>query len=439
MPSVPRHYSALTSLPRRHGLPTPSPPVVRPIDRPFAFEANLHGPPLPVGSSTAHLHPNRHIRLAHPEIHAEPRSHHVPALGLGGALISLNGAQADARLQHRLERDAQMRNHTAAAAAGSGFFGRAFHRVFSFLRDNESEDMHVQDLLTDDLFDQPARAFAVREVLLHHPTRQMEYNSEFTHPGKPESGYVFDFAPPEPSSVEHKPTPIVIDLSDDETPGAGPSTKPPDSPSPKPSTLLVCARCLDPLVLGGGLVGEERHKRKVWALRCGHLIDGQCLDVVGAPKEDVDVADQETEAEREDAVIPGQRTDHRWKGKARAVEGPVTALPDDNPIRSRLRSRGSVPGPFPSVPSPAPPHVERSSPASLLGKRKRPSKTRVEPYEWRCPVTSCGHIHVSVKVDGAWVPEPARKPSSGKGKGKGRWIPETDATVTGRGAIAIFV
>jgi len=430
----------LTSLPRRRGVPTPSPPV-RPIDRPFAFEANLQGPPLPVGSSTAHLHPNRHRRSAHPETHAEPRSHHVPALGLGGALISLNRAQADARLQHRLERDAQTRNHAAvlaAAAAGPGFFGRAFHRVFSFLRDNESEDIHVQDLLAEDLglgFDHPARAFAAREALLHHPTRQMEYNSEFTHPGKPESGFVFDFAPPEP--VEHKSPPIVIDLSDDETPDAGPSTnKLPDPPSPKPSTLLVCARCLDPLVLGAGLLGEERHKKKVWALRCGHLIDGQCLVVIGAPKEDIDIADQETEVELEDAYIPSSRTDHRWKGKARAVEGPGTIPPDDNPIRSRLRSKGSVPGP---VLSPAPPHVEPSSPASLLGKRKRPSKTRVEPYEWCCPVTSCGHMHVSVKVDGAWVPEPARKSSNGKGKGKGRWIPETDAAMTGRGAIAIFV
>ena len=332
-----------------------------------------------------------------------------------------------------------MRNHAAFAAAGPGFFGRAFHRVFSFLRDNESEDVHVQDLLAEDLgFDHPARAFAVREVLLNRPTRQMEYNSEFTHPGKPESGYVFDFAPPEPS-VEHKTPPIVIDLSGDETPGAGPSTNISDPPSPKPSTLLVCARCLEPLVLGAGLLGEERQKKKVWALRCGHLIDGQCLDVVGAPKEDADAADQEPEVERAGASTPSSRTDHGWKGKGRAVEGPVMIPPDDNPIRSRLRSRGSLPGPLPPALSPAPPHVEPSPSASLLGKRKRPSKTRVEPYEWRCPVTSCGHMHVSVKVDGAWVPEPARKPSSGKGKGKDRWIPGTDATMTGRGAIAIFV
>ena len=58
------------------------------------------------------------------------------------------------------------------------------------------------------------------------------------------------------------------------------------------------------------------------------------------------------------------------------------------------------------------------------------NKQKVEAeYAWSCPMTNCGRVHMSVKVDGVWGPEKERE-SVGKTMGPGK--PEA------RGAIPIF-
>lgn len=437
VPRVPRNYSALTSFPMRHRPPpVPAPPVVRPIDEPFDFEAHLGSPSRVAGPSHSHLHSSRNRRHTPADIRSEPRSHHVPALGLGGALISLNRTQADARLEQ------QMRNYAPDQTGLFGRAGHAFHRMVSFVSrtafPEEDDDLHVPGLFAEDLglrFDHPARAYALRELLLRKRESQMEYIAHFTHPGKPEPGFTYDFALPDaPPEVEPVNTPIVIDLEDEDTPEAGPSTgKIHDSPPPKFQTLLVCARCLDPLVLGAALVGEMEKKRRVWALRCGHMIDGKCLEIIGVPQTVVE--DDEKPILIESTLsTPRTRQDSKGKGKARLVEEPLSPFVEENPMRSRLRSRVM------SMPPPPTTTMAKVIPTlrTQLGKRKRTSltsKSHIEDtYEWECPVPGCGHLHVSVKIDGVWVPQP-RKPS-GKGKGKESWAWDSGS---GRGAIAVFV
>ncbi|KAF5379841.1 hypothetical protein D9615_005762 [Tricholomella constricta] len=457
VPRIPRRYSGLASYiaPRRLP-PDASPPVVRPIDQPFEFEANLRSSPPAPGSAALHVHPNRHRRVPYVEVRTNHQARHVPSLGLGGAIISLNRARADDLHEMRRERHRHLlHNNTNIGAEAPGFLARAgntmrrIYTTFARGNDNDMDDdeypemqmMLAHDLGLDvgliDRFDHPARGFALQEMLFRsRENRQRhleaEYKAEYTHPGQPESGFTFDFTQPDPEPVLSRPAPIIIDLEadSDDTPVAGPSTKPaPPSPVSKVHTLLVCARCLDPLVLGGGLVGDERQKKKVWALRCGHMIDGKCLGVVGVPEE------PNPESER--------RADSSGKGKGKAradVASFEIAPPPANTIRSRLRSRAPPPAAAPvassstSAPAAAPP----STSPTILGKRKRAShaKPRIEAiHEWKCPVPGCERVHASVKIGGAWTPEPVIG-SGGKGKGKTKMVPEVTA---GRGAIAVFV
>ncbi|RDB26223.1 hypothetical protein Hypma_006282 [Hypsizygus marmoreus] len=465
VPRVPRRYSGLTSLPITRRPPShPSPPVIRPIDQPFEFEANIQRTPPAAGPSTSHTHPNRHRRIPHADLQPEPRSHHVPTMGLGGALISFNRDNADRREQQRRQQQLQQTTRQER-----GFFqgaGNTLRRMYSAFtggfRDDEDDYPAMQMFFAPEFGggendDDRFRGLALQELYFrtrerqHQRQQEVEYKAEFTHPGKPESGFTFDFAPPEPPTTTAKPPPIVIDLEavDNElgpVPGPSSSTANPPSPTMSGSILLVCARCLDPLVLGGGLTGEDGRKKKVWALRCGHMIDGKCLDAIGAPEPQggMTESDNVTHVLEQEPERPlRSRTDGKGKGKARAEEEQASA-PVDNSIRSRLRSRGTVPShPLPAIP------LALSAPSaaattSRLGKRKRPSspaKPRIQAtHEWKCPVASCGRTHASAKIDGAWVPEPENLPESAKGKGKSKaGLGDLEASTGGRGAIAVFV
>ncbi|GLB44801.1 hypothetical protein LshimejAT787_1801380 [Lyophyllum shimeji] len=470
VPPVPRRYSALTSLPSspdRRPPPFPSPPVVLPMNEPFPFERNGRTSPPAAGPSAVHVHPNRHRRIPYVEPRAEPQPHHVPSLGLGGALMTLNRARdhdASRRERHRH----LVRSNTTTESGPPGFLARAgntMRRLFTRVNyhgddeDDEDDFAPMQLMLAENLgldvgnfdrFENPARGWALHEMLFRNRERmsqrhqEVEYKREYTHPGQPESGFTFDFASPEPSAgAATKPTPIVIDLEadSDDVPIAGPSTEPsPPSPTTVPETILVCARCMDPLVLGGGLVGEEGRKKKVWALRCGHMIDGKCLDIIGNPESNVPTVEATESVAK---ALESKGAAGKGKGKARADDDAEVPFVLEDTIRSRLRSRGHppvMPPVTPESPARAATAISTSvpSPPSTLGKRKRSIKPRVEAtYEWKCPVPSCGRTHASVKVDGSWVPEPIN--SSTKGKGKGRAGTVLEGTTASRGAIAVFV
>lgn len=65
--------------------------------------------------------------------------------------------------------------------------------------------------------------------------------------------------------LESLPGPIVVDDNGDVD---------------KPITFFVCASCEDPLLVSGAY---ESSADRVWALRCGHLLDQKCLDRSSIP------------------------------------------------------------------------------------------------------------------------------------------------------------
>ncbi|KAG6901791.1 hypothetical protein C0995_007894 [Termitomyces sp. Mi166 len=425
VPPVPHRFAVLTGFPVNPRAPDAgTPPVIRPIERNFDLGGNTR----PLSTTAVPAHPNRHRRPPIVAPRVEPEPHHIPALGLGGAIIALN--DQGSRLNNIRDRNRRyLHNHIANNEEQHGLIDRGlnvlrrFYTTFARISPANGEE-------DDEFFPfAPLNAAAAaaaqphrdlfRDVLL--PRKRPEedkYKVEYTHPNPPEPGYTFNFAPPE--ATPPKPAPIVIDLvgsdSEDES-TAGPS-KPSVSPIVSVRELLVCARCLDPLVLGGGLVSDEGRRRKVWALRCGHMIDGKCLDIVGVPE-------QENE----------QSFSGKGKGKSKGDNNVFAST--ENTVRSRLRSRV----PPPPVPTMLPPTTTDTTPPTVLGKRKRNTKPRIEAtHEWKCPVESCGRIHASVRIDRVWVPEPDKGPTGGKGKGKRVPMPAgSEGVVPGRGAIAVFV
>ncbi|KAJ7032131.1 hypothetical protein C8F04DRAFT_668562 [Mycena alexandri] len=149
------------------------------------------------------------------------------------------------------------------------------------------------------------------------------YKPEWTHPVKAEAGFVFDFAPPSEIVIPSTPPPagkgkgkakeVVIDV--DAEVDAEAQRKERESVS----TLLVCARCLDPLLVrADGVVegGEaEVKRRKVWGLRCGHLIDGKCCEELRKPPPCVEAAT----SDGVDADAEGTSEEGKGKAKAKAT------------------------------------------------------------------------------------------------------------------------
>ncbi|KAF9449744.1 hypothetical protein P691DRAFT_811906 [Macrolepiota fuliginosa MF-IS2] len=501
VPPVPHRYAGHTSLPmRRQGPAFASPPVVRPSEEPFPFETNMrqqqpqhHPAPVP-GPGPSNRPPPIHIPrgnvpniLPPRPLQAAPPSHHVPALGLGGALI----AQNRARQQH------QHRPHPSYEA-GNSFFGRvgsgvrrilggpalapeegprnainflALGNNWGFLDDPLSDDdelLAIQALAEDEgegfrdlepAFN-PARAYIRSEVFRRRNNVREEspYRKEYTHPGPPETGFSFDFAPKSPVEVIDvtspeftkkripSPEPIIIDDEDDSmihdlsisrsaVPAASSTSIPslskqtPQTPQTPPksstagTTVLACARCLDPLVLSNNLTSDIQKNRRVWGLRCGHLIDGKCLKEIGQPP----YTDQSTDIGSAISVV-----DRKGKGKAKAgndesirhdegmhiVSTHDHEQPDNNAnsIRSRLRPRHVA-----AVASSSSSHP----PAKRNTRGKQPQMPPAE-YIWHCPVTGCDRIHVSLKINGEWVPEreeltsgPSGSSVGGRGRGRG--------------------
>ena len=264
-----------------------------------------------------------------------------------------------------------------------------------------------------------------------------QYLPSYTHPPQPDPGFTFDFALPTSSSANTRfrtrlfpPTsinnPIVLDDDDDNngnessTAIAGPSSSSSSSDTGQVTATLVCANCSDLLLINAALLSDE-NDRRVWGLRCGHIIDEKCLNRLGQPSQVIDDSPDFGKGK-------GKGTDSGPSYGDTIVSENQTVLEaiQENSIRSRLRSR---PGLTPSSKRPS----SLDSPNRLpSGKRRRVSanKKKVEAeYRWLCPVTNCGRTHVSVKVAGVWGPEKERE-SVGKTMGPGK--------AEARGAIPIF-
>ncbi|KAF8954298.1 hypothetical protein BDZ97DRAFT_1908295 [Flammula alnicola] len=464
MPPVPRHYAGFTSLPmRRQAPPFPSPPVL-PNPEPFQFELSP-GPPAGEGPSNhlaTALGPSRTL----PQRGAPP-SHHTPSMGLGGALISSNRTQA---IQQHAQRSAAATRIRRAAAARPVPRRTNPLNISGILNDSDDDIRpQIQMLLNgppDDEWFYTAWTDFVHRGRATEKREREQYQQSYTHPPQPEPGFTFDFAVPSeeednnasrgrffpPTSIHE---PIILDDDEEEgsssKPVAGPSSSGGRESSPgagKLNALLVCAKCLDPLILNAGLDPEEAQYKRIWGLRCGHLIDEKCLNELGQPPE-------------EDEQAPTTTADRKGKGKAKAAGHHKAtygdAVPElhalavveadaQNSIRSRLRSR-LLPSTLPSqasssnIPGGAGPSSGSGSVAAAVemptqhppAKKRRVSnkKPKVEgEYEWKCPVASCGRVHVSVKIDGIWGPEKEKEQRQGAGKA-GTWTEP-------RGAMAVF-
>jgi hypothetical protein len=400
---------------RRHPPPHPThAPVLPQPDNTFNFEFRTHvypppGHPQPVHPQRPNVpYSRQYMPPTHPPVpQAAPRSHHTPALGLGGALISYNRQQA-LREQAEMQRDRVRGRRFRVPFSIHDLF--AGNRSEAEIRQFQAEEL-MREREDDWFFDEGPYEFLFGHFggggggggggppILQPDIRRFEpeYRREWTHPSKPDPGFTFDFAPadepPQAGPSSSSSTMEVIDVTSSPV-RAGPSTETATQEIPS----LVCAICGDDLLMLEGAHSEEdRHKFKIWALRCGHIIDGKCLDRIIAP----------LQKPLEEEVIPPTWS-RKGKGKARA-----DALPPPPPppgaleMRSRLRSFNAAP----DVPS----HPKQPRSGSTRSKRGSSSKGKgrselEEEYIWYCPVPSCANRHISIKKNGRWEVDAHRGP-----------------------------
>jgi hypothetical protein len=258
-----------------------------------------------------------------------------------------------------------------------GFLSQAIGRVFpSWLFGDPTEEEMVDALAFSEMAAADLGPFGFGDDRPQIRRTTNEYRVAYTHPYPPAPGFTHNFESPSPSVS-------VIDVDDE----PGPSTKASGSSSPSKNNEkfnpLVCARCLGPLVLGGGSMSEgERIRRRLWGLRCGHMLDGKCIDELMRPRPLLDLDPVDTEmatiephhGKPQDKVSSTQFQDGtsslelggdippdakpitrlRAVGKPPAIEPPPqsphptegagsrTAFAEDNSIRSRLRPRNNL-------------------------------------------------------------------------------------------------
>ncbi|PWN54223.1 hypothetical protein IE53DRAFT_383189 [Violaceomyces palustris] len=168
-----------------------------------------------------------------------------------------------------------------------------------------------------------------------------EYDAKWTHPNPARKGFTHNIIEP-PVDLET--------YFDDKAKVTG----------PLPNTTPICAGCRHALVLGG-----SGHKR-LWALPCGHLIDGRCVSKLSGKVVEPASSSTETHADEEAQVEAVSSTAHgdkaRAKGKRKAVE-----LPEGQPLRK--------------------------SPRGNKGKGRAlesSSGSTPKPKKFKCPVPGCG-------------------------------------------------
>ncbi|KAI0295895.1 hypothetical protein B0F90DRAFT_1669936 [Multifurca ochricompacta] len=426
------------------------PDVIRPNVEPFAFERVM---------ATHEARP-----ASHPPPGNAPPSRHRPVISLGGGFISLT-YQREAELLQRQQAQEQARQRyfdRLRIARGihqrHGFLSQTIGRIFpTWLFGDPTEEEMVDALAFSELTAAEAGQSGFGNDRVQPRRAPHEYRVAYTHPYPPTPGFTHNFESPSPSVA-------VIDVDED----PGPSTKSTGSSSANKGedlNTLVCARCLDPLVLGGSNMSEkERTGRRLWGLRCGHILDGKCI--VGST--DVEVVSFESPHDKlqgQDALtIPqSQASAHgpllsnvqpldakpstrsaKARGKTRVIDHPSepsrpteetreqAVSPENTSIRSRLRPRntaGHVARISSSLPlssnAPPQPSTQRTAasgnpiaPSVPLSNTTHQSKRRskgkgkqkaVEPlilqrYEWRCPVALCERLHLSLHIESqGWV------------------------------------
>jgi hypothetical protein len=338
-----------TSRHHQHQIPTLPSGILLASPQPFAFEGRL------LGRSRNHTPTNEDA----PEPPAP--SHHVPVMGFGGALIASNNEHQTSHHPHRPGR--------SRSRAVRLFSNSILGPLSGFAEDGQDDFFDDGSIPTFPDFFPPffsayTRLGRFSESTPSMPKNAPEYKRTFTHPPKVAPGFTHDFAPS-------------VDVEDLSTAGAssGPSSSTVD-------TVLVCAKCLDPLVMGN--VPDEK---RLWGLRCGHILDGKCVRELMRP----------TDAQEGDDAKPS--TEDTGKGKEKAVGNPeeLDSAPDESggslfgSTLRRLRS-GRV--------------VSTAASRSKGKQKQKVEEPKVEQvYEWTCPVSGCGRTHKTNLISGAWKPD----------------------------------
>jgi hypothetical protein len=283
---------------------------------------------------------------SHPPHGEAPPSHHRPVINLGGGFISSNRQLEAESLQRQQSRDrARQRyfDHLRIARGihqRHGFLSHTLGRIFpSWLFGDPTEEEMMDALAFSELAASEAGPFGFGDDRARVRRMPDEYRVAYTHPYPPASGFTHDFESQSPSVS-------VIDV--DEEPG--PSTRASGSSSPNKiaenMNTLVCARCLDPLVLGGSNMSEgERTRRRLWGLRCGHMLDGKCIAELMKPRSALE--SELPVAETATVEHPhGTPPDQNFSSQARDVTQnlvPKDVLPTDvRPVIRRTRARGKA-------------------------------------------------------------------------------------------------
>ncbi|KAF8640257.1 hypothetical protein AX16_010152 [Volvariella volvacea WC 439] len=429
-------------------LHTPPDGPIRPIDEPFAFEASLQGrpPPRRVGNEVETMtvplpRPAGSSSSAAAGPSSAPPSHHVPSMGFGGALLTNmrrlpprereQGSRDDYNFLSRARnstQDALARLYNAAMAPGTM---RVWGLETFIFGDRDSPDSGVIGIRPLNFEGGMANApFVPNGIGGWRRKEDVQYQSTYTHPDPADAGYTYDFMPASPTSSSPKwkgkakvqPEVIVIEDSDEEggidSPGAGPS-KPRDaaaskaesaepSSPPKVTNVLVCASCSDSLVLNPGASGDpaEENAKRIWGLRCGHLIDGKCLNklarVVELPLLNGDAA--AVAGVDGSGAEPGAETG-KAKGKGRAKgkgKGKMVMVSVDIPVASAPVVRSGTSASASASASASTDGGEGGTSAKKIKRRKgRPPRVEAE-WTWECPVESCKRAHTSLKLGGVW-------------------------------------
>jgi len=342
-PRFRRHRS--TFRPPPHQIPTVPSGVVLANPQPFAFEERLLGR-------------QRHHTPANADGPEPPAPSHHPAIGLGGAIMATNNELQGSHRPHRHSR----RSSRAVRLFSNSFFGPIYglpEDSLDYLFD-DGADAGIPALpdFYSPLFTAYNRLGRFSESIPSVPKNAPEYKRTFTHPLKVAPGFTHDLA----SSGD------VEDLT-----AAGASSGP---SSPTVDTVLVCAKCLDPLVMGN--VPDDK---RLWGLRCGHILDGKCVRELMRPAD-----------AQEDDARPSTETDGKGNGKAVGEpEQRGDAPPEGGGFLMRRLRSGRVVSPTTST---------SRSKGKQKQKAQEPKVERV--HEWSCPVSGCGRTHKTNLISGTW-------------------------------------
>lgn len=372
--------------------PTTPGPVV-PNTEPLPFEASIRRVSRPAENHLAHVPPP-----------AAAPSHHVPAMGFGGAFIH----RARAAFDQPPTRSHSNERHRRVFGMPADILMR-WDPLNIFMDEELHGDDGFRHYRAADFHDEPGDPLMRGDLRFFNTIgrpSEPDYKTEYTHPTKPAPGFIHDF---ELSSITSAPV-IYID-----SPASSSSStnRPGDA-------VLVCPRCHDPLMLGAADVAEDRARRRLWGLRCGHLVDGKCVEELMKPSplivpEIIDVKGKGKAECVDELPLPGAYPTRSLKGKGKATESEISPEPIFSSIRSRLRPRPPLPSSS-SEPLPAGPGPSRIRPGAprtpLKGKGKGKGRAKVSiveaEHEWTCPVGGCGRVHVSQLIDGRWVMDDKR-------------------------------